>query len=96
MARSEPTVFTKTIRSHPWHDHAARVVRALCDRAPRGALLLQSLEGGHRSAQSQDLKPHITPVEAMAKSVEMCGGKWGDPLELPPEPGPPGVRLVAG
>jgi hypothetical protein len=80
-AKSEPTIATKTLRSHPWHDVHSITHRQMAETAPSGKATVQHLHTGVRCA-------NVT-VELLQPRLGDCwmAGAIGaaDPFQSPPE-----------
>lgn len=71
------SVFSKTIRVHPWNDHTARLLPSLLETAPAGECAVQVLEGGRRSREPVELG-ELPRAHWMARAVRILAGDcWG-------------------
>jgi len=52
-SKTETTIATRTLRSHPWHDVHSITHRQMADRAPEGCFRIQMIDGGVRVVNNE-------------------------------------------
>lgn len=88
----EPTIFTKTIRKHPWRDYSSLVADRMTLRshlAQPGTLRVHSFEQAVSYEPAAIVLPaRTTPAQAMLQALQMVAPDWtrnvGSPVTLVP------------